>query len=63
MVGIRKHMNVDEALIYLENLEVLDNSETKSEDEMDFVARGELVILPLEDHGAEESGEDSGDDI
>ena len=62
MAGKRKHMNVDEALLFLENLEVSDSNETDSEDDMDYVARGELVILPPEDHGAGESEADSGDE-
>ena len=57
-------MNVDEALLYLENLEVSfsDDKEIESNEDRDFVSRGELVILPLEDNGDGESDTDSADE-
>ena len=40
-------MNVDETLLYLENLEVSfsDDKEIESNEDRDFVSRGELVIF------------------
>lgn len=53
-------MNVDEALLYLENLEVSfsDDADIDSDDMSDFVSRGELVIVPPEDYGDKETGPD-----
>lgn len=62
MAERRRLMNVDEALLYLENHEVSDSYETEDENETDYVARGELVILPPAEQSGEESGEDSGDE-
>ena len=46
-------MNVDEALLYLENVEVSfsDDEDIESDEDRDFVSRGELVTLPPEDNG------------
>ena len=45
-------MNVDKALLYLENVEVSsDDEEIESDEDRDFVSRGELVTLPQEDNG------------
>ena len=57
-------MNVDEALLYLENLEVSfsDDEEIESDEDRDFVSRGELFILPPEDNGDGESDADSADE-
>ena len=43
-------MNIDEPLLYLENLEVSfsDDKEIKSDEDRDFISRGELAILPTE---------------
>ena len=64
MTGKRKHIDVDEALVYLENLEVSfsDDEEIESDEDRDFVSRGELVILSPEDNGDEESDADSADE-
>ena len=53
-------MNVDEALLYLENLEVSfsDDEEIESDEDRDFASRGELVTLPPEDNGDGESDAD-----
>ena len=57
-------MNVDEALLYLENLKVSfsDDKEMQSNEDRDFVLRGELVILPPEGDGDGESDADSADE-
>ena len=57
-------MNVDEALLYLENLKVSfsDDKEMQSNEDRDFVSRGELVILPPEDNGDGESDADLADE-
>ena len=60
MAEKRKHMNVGEALPYLENLEVSfsDDEEIESDEVKGFVPIGELVILPPENNGDGESDAD-----
>ena len=57
-------MNVDEALLYLENVRVSfsDDKEIESDEDRDFVSRGEVIILPLEDNGDGESDADLADE-
>ena len=64
MAGKRKHIDVDEALVYLENLEVSfsDDEKIESDEDRDFVSRSELVILSPEDNGDGESDADSADE-
>ena len=51
-------------MLYLENLEVSfsDDEEIESDEDRDFVSRGELFILPPEDNGDGELDADSADD-
>ena len=60
MAGKRKHMNVDEALLYLENPEVsFSDEKIENDEDRDFVWKDELVILTPEDNGDRESDADS----
>ena len=56
-------MNVDEALLYLENVRVSfsDDKEIENDEDRGFISRGEVVILPLEDNGDGESDADLAD--
>ena len=64
MAGKRKHMNVDEVLLYLVNLEVSfsDDEEIESDEDRDFVSRDELLILTPDNNGDGESDADSADE-
>ena len=56
----KKLMNVHEALEYLENLDV--SSDDDLSDNEDFISRGRLSILPLNNEGDKNTDEDSGDE-
>ena len=59
-MAAKRTMNVHDALEYLENLEVSSDDETDDED--NFVSRGNLFILPPAQVDGRDTDEDSGDE-
>lgn len=57
-----KLMNVDDALLYLENLDVSSSDDEDLGGDDEYISRGELMIVPPENHGDGETDEDSGDE-
>ena len=59
-MAAKKMMNVNEALEYLENLDV--SLEDDLSDDGDLISRGRLVILPPNNEGYRNTDEDSEDE-
>ena len=59
-MAAKKLMNVHDTLEFFENLDV--SSEDNLSDNEDFISRGRLFILPLNDEGDRDADEDSGDE-
>ena len=59
-MAAKKLMNVHETLEFFENLDV--SSEDNFSDNEDFISRGRLFILPLNDEGDRDTDEDSGEE-